>query len=317
MAQSAGEIAAGVLARPDARAAATDWLDWLGHERRAADRTLINYALDVAQFLAFLADHLGGPAGLRDLAALGPADFRAWLAARRRRGLAASSTARALSAVRTFFTWAERRGVLTNAAIHLVRQPKQGRSVPKPLGVDQALASVAQVSDLAPDPWVGLRDCAVLALLYGAGLRISEALDLDRRDQPTGDVMVIRGKGGKQRRVPVLAAIRHAIEAYLAACPHALGPDDPLFVGVRGRRLRPEIVQRQMRLLRGRLGLAPTATPHALRHSFATHLLAGGGDLRTIQELLGHASLSTTQLYTEVESEALYRTYAATHPRAK
>ena len=229
----------------------------------------------------------------------------------------ASSRSRGLAAVRGFFRFLERRGLAANAAIRLVRTPKVARSLPRPLEVGDALAAVDAAGTLVDEPWLAARDQALLLLLYGCGLRIGEALALNRRDAPEGDVLVVTGKGRKQRLVPVLPVVRDAIAAYLAICPYALPAEAPLFLGARGARLDPAVAQRQVRRLRVALGLPETATPHALRHSFATHLLADGGDLRTIQELLGHASLSTTQRYTEVDASRIAAVHRRTHPRAQ
>ncbi len=309
------------LAAPAVVAACRRWHDWLAHERRASPHTIDAYSRDLAAFLAFLAGHLGGPPDLADLTALSTADFRSWLARRAADGLARSSTARALSVVRGFFRRLDREGLVHNPALAALRTPKQPHSLPRPLTVAEARRTVESAGDLASEPWLALRDKALLALLYGAGLRIGEALALNRGALPSGKAgedaaVVVDGKGGKQRMVPLLAVVRAAIADYLAACPWRLPADGPLFVGVRGGRLNPGVVQRRMRELRGYLGLSEDATPHSLRHSFATHLLGGGGDLRTIQELLGHASLSTTQRYTEVDAEALLKVYAKAHPRA-
>jgi integrase/recombinase XerC len=301
----------------DVAAAAAAWRGWLVAERRASAHTLEAYDRDLRFFLAFLARHCGGPPSLTDLSALSLVDFRAYLAERATAGLAASSRSRGLAAVRGFFRFLERRGLAANSAIRLVRTAKVARALPRPLDVDAALAAVDQVGGLSDEPWLARRDQALLLLLYGCGLRIGEALALDRRDVPTGEVLVVTGKGRKQRLVPILPVVREAVEAYLAACPYVLSADAPLFVGARGGRLDPAVAQRQMRRLRVMLALPETATPHALRHSFATHLLADGGDLRTIQELLGHASLSTTQRYTEVDTSRLAAVYRRTHPRAR
>ena len=310
-------VLGGVPAGADLRDAVRDWRRWLESERRSADHTTDSYGRDVRAFVCFLAEHLGGPAGLTDLETLAPADFRGYLARRRREGLSNASLARAMSAVRSLFKFLERTGRVHNPAVGAVRTPKRPHGVPKPLSVAQARESVRDAAQLQDESWLGKRDAAVLTLLYGCGLRISEALSLDRRDRPTGDTLVIVGKGGKERMVPVLRVVRDAIDDYVDACPFELGGDAPLFVGKRGRRLDPGIVQRQVRRLRGLLGLPETATPHALRHSFATHLLSGGGDLRTIQELLGHASLSTTQRYTEVDARRLLEVYDRAHPTAR
>ncbi len=310
-------VIADIPASADLRDAVRDWNQWLSSERRTADHTTAAYGRDVRKFIHFLSGHLGGPAALSDLAKLKPVDFRSYLARRRSEGLSNTSLARSMSAIRSLFRFLERTDRVHNPAINAVRTPKRPHGVPKPLSVGQAVSSVKQVSQLQDEGWLGKRDAAVLTLLYGCGLRISEALALNRRDVPKGDVLVITGKGNKQRMVPVLGVVHDAIEDYLAHCPFELGDDDPLFVGKRGRRLDPGIIQRQVRRLRGMLGLPETTTPHALRHSFATHLLSDGGDLRTIQELLGHASLSTTQRYTEVDSQRLLEVYNNAHPSAR
>ncbi len=304
-------------AEPALARAALDWRSWLRREKRYAAHTLDAYGRDLAAFFAFLADHLGYQPGLADLDALKTADFRAYLAGRDRLGRAKTSTARAMSTVRGFFNFLERRGAVKNAAINAVGSPKIPKSVPRALSEVEATESVAAIGGLSAEPWIAARDQALLTLLYGCGLRLGEALGLKRRDAPQADAMVVTGKGRKQRLVPVLPVVRRALADYLALCPHAGGGDDPLFVGQRGDALNPGVAQRQVRRLRAALGLPETATPHAFRHSFATHLLAGGGDLRTIQELLGHASLSTTQRYTEVDAARLEAVYRRSHPRAR
>lgn len=303
--------------RPNLATALAEWLSYLADERRVARHTLAAYRRDLDSFLNFVATHLGGPPNLSDLESLRPADFRAWLASRAGADRARTSTARTLSAVRGFFRFLERRGRIKNAAIGTVRTPKLPRSLPKPLSMDEAAEATKRIGDVAARPWEALRDSALITLLYGCGLRIDEALRLNRHDAPLEDRIRVKGKGNKERVVPVLPAVADAVAKYLAACPHALGRDDPLFVGARGKRLQAGVVQRQMRKLRDYLGLPETATPHALRHSFATHLLSNGGDLRAIQELLGHASLSTTQRYTEVDQAQLMKVYASSHPRAR
>ena len=304
-------------AQPAVVAAVDDWRGWLAAERRASPHTLDAYGRDMAAFLAFMAGHLGFAPGLDDLAALRVADFRSWLTRRAADGLSRNSTARAMSTVRGFFRFLDRRGRLHNPALAAVRTPRVPKSVPKALDVGEALDTVEAVANFSDDPWIAKRDVAVLTLLYGCGLRIGEALALNRGQAPADDSLRVTGKGNKERIVPVLPIVRDAIAAYLAACPYGLAGDDPLFVGVRGKRLTARVIQLQMVKVRHMLGLPETATPHALRHSFATHLLAGGGDLRTIQELLGHASLSTTQRYTDVDSARLLAVYNATHPRAR
>lgn len=310
------------LAAADTRAAADGWMSHLAGERRLADNTLAAYERDLRQFLAFLRAHLGGPATLADIAGLTPADLRAFLARRRADGVSGRSLARSLAGLRSFLAWLERAGHPTSAAATLVRGVRRRHGLPKPLPPEAARRVVADSDILSGDdaePWIAARDAAVLALLYGCGLRISEALGLKRREAPppgAAATLRIAGKGGKVRLVPVLPAVAEAVAAYLAACPHALDPEGPLFVGARGGPLNPRLVQRRMAGLRGALGLPDSATPHALRHSFATHLLMNGGDLRAIQELLGHASLSTTQAYTEIDETRLMEVYRQAHPRA-
>lgn len=309
---------AGLLSEELSRAAA-DWLRWLTSEKRASPHTQEAYRRDLGAFLGFLAEHLGGPLTLSQLQGLTTSDFRAWLARRSAEGLQRSSTARALSVVRSFFAFLDREGLASNATLRLIRTPKQPKSVPKALAVDEAGELVEAVDGEAAEPWILQRDSAVLLLLYGAGLRIGEALSLTRREAPTPaqDSLTVVGKGRKTRIVPLLPVIGEAVAAYLALCPYDPGPDGPLFLGRRGGPLKARLIQLRLADLRRRLGLPETATPHALRHSFATHLLAGGGDLRAIQELLGHASLSTTQRYTAVDGAALLKTYRAAHPRAR
>ena len=306
---------------PDVAAEIDTWLNYLNSERRMSDKTLDAYRRDVAQFLAFLAEHLGGAPGLRELAGLSPQDVRAFMAARRGQGIGSRSLMRGLAGARSFARFLERNGKGKVAALAAVRAPKVAKTLPKPL----AIASARQMSDAdlrageEREPWVLARDAAVLALLYGSGLRISEALSLKRKDVPApgaGDVLVVKGKGNKERMVPVLPQVLKLIANYDALCPYDPGRDGPMFIGARGGPLSPRIVQLAMARLRGALGLPATATPHALRHSFASHLLARGGDLRAIQELLGHASLSTTQIYTAVDSEQLLKAYRSAHPRA-
>lgn len=310
-----GELG-GIPVGPDLGHAVRAWRDWLTAERRLAANTVEAYGRDLAAFLHFLAGHLGGPPALADLAGLGPADIRAFLARCHARGLSRASSARALAAVRGFARFLDRRELAHMPAVRLVRTPKVPRGLPRPLSETEALSAVHTVEALSEAPWLGMRDKALLALLYGCGLRLGEALGLKRRQVAETDTLIVTGKGSKQRLVPVLAAVGDAIAAYLAACPYDLGPDGPLFVGARGGPLDPGVAQRQIRRLRALLRLPESATPHALRHSFATHLLSAGGDLRTIQELLGHASLATTQRYTAVDAERLLAVHRAAHPRA-
>ena len=303
-------------AADDLRAAIALWMAWLGGERRASAHTVAAYGRDLAGLLDFLTGHFGEPPSLAMFRRLLPADYRAYLAERAHR-VERASLARGLSVVRGFLRFLERRGLASSPALAVLRAPKLPQGVPKPLTVGDAAEIVAAPDAVDAGGWRAKRDGAVLTLLYGCGLRISEALGLKRGEAPLGAQITITGKGGKQRLVPVLPAVREAIAEYLAACPYELAADGPLFVGARGGPLHPRLVQREMALLRAALGLPETATPHALRHSFATHLLAGGGDLRAIQELLGHASLSTTQRYTAVETDRLLAVYDAAHPRAR
>jgi integrase/recombinase XerC len=304
-------------ARPDLATAIIDWREWLRGERRASPHTLDGYARDLSSFCAFLRSHLDGEADLAALAGLTPADFRAFLAARSNDGLSRSSMARLMSTLRGFFKFLDRHDLVHNPGLGAVKSPRPPKAVPKPLDATAAMEALEAAGQLQEEPWLAARDVALFTLLYGCGLRLGEALGMARRDIPQGDTMVITGKGRKQRMVPVLSVVRDAIAEYVTLCPYVLGADGPLFVGARGAKLNPGVVQRQMRRMRPMLGLPETATPHALRHSFATHLLAGGGDLRTIQELLGHASLSTTQRYTKVDAKRLKGVYDDAHPRAK
>jgi integrase/recombinase XerC len=306
-----------IIADPRLMAERAAWLENLGRERRLSGHTLDAYERDTRQFLTFMTGHLGGPATLADIEALRPADLRAFLAARRKQGSGARSLGRNLAGLRSLLRYLERKGLVNAAAAGAVRSPKQPKSLPKPLSDRQAVAVVSDEAQLHDEPWIAARDAAVMTLLYGCGLRISEALGLSPRDLQKGATTLrITGKGGKTRLVPLLPVVLDAVERYRSLCPWHLADDEPLFRGARGGKLQAAIIQRAMQKLRGALGLPETATPHALRHSFATHLLAGGGDLRTIQELLGHASLSTTQVYTGVDSSRLLEVYDRAHPRA-
>ncbi len=301
---------------PAARDALAEWLTHLRGVDGAAAHTIAAYGADVARWLAFLAEYHGEPAGRRALAAASPADLRAFMAAERGRGLSARSMARVLSAVKGFTGWlAEREGVDATAMLS-ARGPRYQRRLPRPLSEDGARAVLDHIGEEAREPWIAARDTAVATLLYGCGLRISEALGLTGAALPLPAVLRITGKGGKQRLVPALPAAQQAVADYARLCPHELTRDEPLFRGARGGALNPSLVQIAMARVRARLGLPASATPHALRHSFATHLLVAGGDLRAIQELLGHASLSTTQGYTAVDTARLMEVYARAHPRA-
>ena len=311
---------------PDLPSAAGDmaaelvrWLEYLSAERRMSPKTVEAYGRDVRQFLAFLCEHLGRRVTLKALAQLKPLDVRAFMAARRADDISSRSLMRMLAGARSFARFLERNGKGKVGALGAVRAPKLAKTLPKPLTIATAkrIADTDLRAGEEREPWILARDAAVLALLYGSGLRISEALGLKRKDAPIRrDVITVIGKGNKARMVPVLPQVLNLVAEYVALCPYDLPADGPLFVGAKGGPLSPRIVQLAMARLRGALGLPETAMPHALRHSFATHLLVRGGDLRAIQELLGHASLSTTQIYTAVDTERLLEVYRATHPRA-
>ena len=280
-------------------------------------KTIEAYQRDVAGFLGFLTGYKGGDVGLAALGALTVTDMRAWMAHERGRGISARSLARSLSAVKGFFTWLSENEGIDNAAVDSMRGPKIKPRLPRPVAEGDAREMISMVDIQHKEAWVGARDTAVILLLYGCGMRISEALSLDRDQAPLPEVLRIVGKGGKERMLPVLPVARDAVETYLKVCPYDLSRDGPLFIGVRGKRLGARAVQKLMESLRGQLGLPASATPHALRHSFATHLLEAGGDLRTIQELLGHASLSSTQIYTNLDQTRLMDIYEKSHPAAK
>jgi len=308
-------------AAPDLAVRVAAWLGHLGLERQLSPHSLDAYSRDVRQFLAFLAERFEAPPAVADFVGIVPADLRAFLARRRADGVEGRSLLRALAALRSLARYLEREGAGRASAFSAIRAPRLARGLPKPLGIADARAMTnTQIRDgEARDPWILARDAAVLALLYGAGLRIAEALSIRRQDAPVGEVetVTVVGKGRKTRSTPVIAPVRAEIENYLKLCPYALKSEGPLFVGAKGGPLSPRIIQLTVERLRGALGLPDSATPHALRHSFATHLLGRGGDLRTIQELLGHASLSTTQIYTAVDSARLMEAYRAAHPRAR
>ena len=308
------------LASGEIRVEAATWLETLAFERRYSRHTIEAYGRDLRVFLAFLAEHRGRPADATLLKALEPSDLRAFLARRRNEGLESRSLLRALAATRSFMRHLEKKGLGRTDVFAAVRPPKRPHHLPKALGVEDAkeLIDPQTRAGETREPWIIARDCAVLGLLYGAGLRISEALSLTRADAPIGttDRVSVLGKGGKTRVVPVIEPVRRLIEDYLALCPYDLS-GGLLFLGARGGPLSPRIIQLAVERMRGALGLPAGATPHALRHSFATHLLGRGGDLRTIQELLGHASLSTTQIYTAVDRARLFDAYRLAHPRAQ
>ncbi|MEX0628120.1 MAG: tyrosine recombinase XerC [Cucumibacter sp.] len=306
-----------VPADPQVRRWLDDWLGELARVRRLAPKTLEAYRRDAGQFVGFLASHIGGTVGKETLSTLRPADIRAFLARRRAEGAGSRSLARTLSGLRSLFRFLEREGHATGDTLAAVRAPKRPQSLPKALTEAEACRIVAEAGALGEEPWIQARDTAIFALLYGAGLRIAEALSLTRVDISGGDSIRVTGKGGKSRLVPLLPVIHRAVDAYFALCPYAPLPGEPAFRGAKGGPLSPRIVQQKLEKLRGAIGLPPGATPHALRHSFATHLLGRGGDLRAIQELLGHASLSTTQIYTHVDTQRLLKAYRAAHPRSR
>jgi len=307
-----------ITASADLTDAVARWRRHLAYERRLSPNTLDAYTRDIWQFIAFLTVHIAGSAKLADLKTISATDIRAFMASRRNDGVGSRTLARGIAGIRSFVRFLERENNANGAALNAVHLPRQKKSLPKPLTVESArrLADPGESQEEAP--WIAARDAAIFSLLYGSGLRLSEALGLKRSDlagAKAGAVRVI-GKGNKERVVPVLKVVARSIAGYLEQCPHLQPPEAPLFLGARGEALNPRIVQRTLARLRTALGLPETATPHALRHSFATHLLSAGGDLRAIQELLGHASLSTTQIYTGVDTERLLAVYEQTHPRA-
>lgn len=295
--------------------ALAQWGQWLSQVKRASNHTVISYANDIAQFIGFLSGHLGGKINIPHLEQLQAKDIRAWLASRGE-DYEATSNARALSTVKSFYRYLEKQGYAKNAAIFHIRSPKIKKALPKALGIKQAQQAMEAMGKHHNEEWINSRDLALLILIYGCGLRISEALSLTYKQIPKGDVISIIGKGNKERQVPVLPAVKDAIAHYVQACPYPFTSTSPLFIGARGGALDPAIFQRELRKLRAQLNLPESTTPHAFRHSFATHLLSAGGDLRSIQELLGHASLSTTQRYTHVDKERLMSAYKSAHPRA-
>ncbi len=308
-----------LIAAADLSSALGRWRSHLASERRLAAKTVEAYDRDVQQFLRFLTSHLGGAPSIADLGGLTVADIRAFLAARRREDVGARTLARGLAGIRSLLRFLERESGISAAPLRALRTPKQPKTLPKPIDAERALMLADSAEHLAEEPWIAARDAAVLSLLYGSGLRISEALSLKRGEAPRhgSDSLRILGKGQKTRLVPVLPFVVDAIASYLSLTPYVVGPDGPLFLGAKGGPLGPRIVQKTVERMRSALGLPPSATPHALRHSFATHLLASSGDLRTVQELLGHASLSTTQVYTAVDGDRLLSVYDQAHPRAQ
>ncbi|HJQ18435.1 MAG TPA: tyrosine recombinase XerC [Allosphingosinicella sp.] len=290
------------------------WREHLTRDRRRSDHTVRAYVATAHRLIDFLADHLGGPVDAAALAQLQPSDLRAFLTVRRKASLGNASAARELSALRTFLAFVV--GEAGRGGVPRVKGPKRPRSVPRPIAPDEAIALAEEAADAASQPWIAARDLAVLLLLYGAGLRVAEALALTGAALPLGETIAVTGKRNKTRVVPLLATVREAIDHYLALCPYAADRGQPLFRGARGGPLRGELVRRAVRAARVKLGLPERTTPHALRHSFATHLLGRGADLRSLQELLGHASLSSTQIYTAVDMAHLLDVYRHAHPRA-
>jgi len=305
------------LVTPEVAGLVDRWMRYLASEKRYSDHTISNYSRDLREFFRFARDHRGGLVSRGALEQFSLADFRAYLTRRKLAGLSAKSLARGLAALRTFYKYLDRRENLKNAAISEIRTPKIPHSIPRPLSVEGSEKVLENISSGAKEDWIRARDVAIVTLLYGCGLRISEALSLNLKNAPKGDSLIIKGKGNKERVVPVLPIVIEAIAEYSALCPYDFEEDGPLFIGARGKRLGARTVQLAMEAVRRALGLPESATPHALRHSFATHLLSAGGDLRTIQELLGHANLSTTQHYTEVDAENLLKTFEKFHPRVK
>ena len=301
----------------DCREVIVTWDSWLENQRRLSSNTRIAYLHDLEVFLAFLSKHLGQQISLIDLENITLTDFRSFITEIQIEGLSKSSTARTISTVRNFFHYLHRELAITNRHVDQIKSPKTNHSLPKALTVSDAKESIELSQTLSKTAWVGARDSAVLHLLYGCGLRISEVLNMNGDIVPFSETITIIGKGSKQRLIPILPSVQDAIDNYLDTCPFQITNETPLFYGVRGKRLNPAIVQRMMRSVQAALGLPSTATPHAFRHSFGTHLLINGGDLRAIQELLGHSSLSTTQKYTDVDTAYLLEVHQKAHPRAQ
>ena len=301
----------------DCKEVVVSWSIWLENQRRLSPNTKTAYLHDLEVFLAFLSKHLGQRIRLHDLENITLTDFRSFITEIQIKGLSKSSTARTISTIRNFFRYLERELEVANSHINRIKSPRTNHSLPKALNVSDAKESLEASKTLSKIRWVGARDSALIHLLYGCGRRISEALQMNGDIVPFSETITITGKGSKQRLVPVLPSVRDAVENYRAICPFQIKYNTPLFYGVRGKRLNPALVQRMMRSLQVTLGLPSTATPHALRHSFGTHLLINGADLRTIQELLGHASLSTTQRYTDVDTDHLLKVHQKAHPRSK
>jgi integrase/recombinase XerC len=305
------------VVEPTVMKAIEEWQNWMNVEKNCSNHTLDAYGRDLSAFCRHLSNHIGSPPNFNNLKNLTTTDFRGYLAKLHTDGLARSSIARIISTLRSFFKFLDHNEIIHNVAIKMIKTPKIPHSIPKPLSEIEAKDALKYIGQLHDNPWIAARDVAILTLLYGCGLRISEALNLNVEDIPTDDIIIITGKGNKQRIVPVLPIVVDAIQYYRDIYPNHDHKNGPLFIGAHGRRVNAGVIQRQVRKIRAILGLPATATPHSLRHSFATHLLSGGGDLRTIQELLGHESLSTTQRYTDVDHVQLLKVYTDAHPRAR
>lgn len=295
----------------------TNWLGNLKEVRNLSDNTLISYKHDVKSFLEFINTHTGSEISIKYLNDMKISDFRSFLSYLRNKDISSTSIARIISSLKSFFNYLLNINLIESTVIQSLRTPKQKKSLPRPISSELAIETIKYAQDMEKEKWIGMRNKSILMLLYGCGLRISEALNLNFEDINENDYLIIKGKGNKERMVPLMDYVKNDIENYIHECPKNFMKDDPLFVGKRLDRLSPRIIQYVLEKIRHNLSLPETATPHALRHSFATHLLDSGGDLRTIQELLGHSSLSTTQKYTKVETEKLYDAYSKTHPLAK
>ena len=295
----------------------TNWLGNLKEVRNLSDNTLISYKHDVKSFIEFISTHTGSEVSIKYLNDIKISDFRSFLSYLRNKDISSTSIARIISSLKSFFNYLLNTNLIESTVVQSLRTPKQKKSLPRPISSELAIETIKHAQDMEKEKWIGMRNKSILMLLYGCGLRISEALNLNFEDINENDYLIIKGKGNKERMVPLMDYVKNDIENYIHECPKNFMKDDPLFVGKRLDRLSPRIIQYVLEKIRHNLSLPETATPHALRHSFATHLLDSGGDLRTIQELLGHSSLSTTQKYTKVETEKLYDAYSKTHPLAK
>ena len=295
----------------------TNWLGNLKEVRNLSDNTLISYKHDVRSFIDFISTHTGSEVSIKYLNDMKISDFRSFLSYLRNKDISSTSIARIISSLKSFFNYLLNTNLIESTIVQSLRTPKQKKSLPRPISSELAIETIKHAQDMEKEKWIGMRNKSILMLLYGCGLRISEALNLNFEDINENDYLIIKGKGNKERMVPLMDYVKNDIENYIHECPKNFMKDDPLFVGKRLDRLSPRIIQYVLEKIRHNLSLPETATPHALRHSFATHLLDSGGDLRTIQELLGHSSLSTTQKYTKVETEKLYDAYSKTHPLAK